>query len=91
MRKSELVEWGAEPDHIHFLIDLHPDNNISQLVKSLKSVSTKDIKAQFPTEYKATYWRGSGVWGRQKGIISCGGAPLDIVKQYVQNQAGVDA
>ena len=90
LRKSELVEWGAEPDHIHFLIDLHPDNNISQLVKSLKSVSTKNIKTKFPAEYKQTYWRGSGVWGRQKGIVSCGGAPLDIVKQYVQNQAGVE-
>lgn len=49
----------------------------------------KDIKAQFPFEYKQTYWRGNGVWGRQKGIVSCGGAPLDLVKQSVQNQTGV--
>ena len=88
--KCKLLEHGAEPDHIHFLVDLHPDNNISQLVKSWKSVSSKDVMAQFPAEYKKTYWKGRGIWGRQKAIVSCGGAPLDTIKQYVQNQAGVD-
>lgn len=87
--KSELLEWGVEPDHIHFLVSLHPDNNISQLVKSFKSVSTKVVIAKFPQEFQRTYSRGRSVWGRQKGIVSCGGAPLEIVKEYVRGQAGV--
>lgn len=88
--KSELMEWGVEPDHIHFLVSLHPDNNISQLVKSFKSASTKAVIDQFPNEFRATYWKGRSLWGRQKGIVSCGGAPLEIVKAYVRGQAGVD-
>lgn len=87
--KCALDEWGVEPDHIHLLVDLHPDNNISQLIKSFKSVSSKAVKEKFPNEYRKTYWRGSGVWGRQKGIVSCGGAPLEIVKEYVRGQSGV--
>jgi putative transposase len=87
--KSELLEWGGEPDHIHFLVSLHPDNNISQLVKSFKSVSTKAVIAKFPQDFQRTYRRGRSLWGRQKGIVSCGGAPLEIVKEYVRGQAGV--
>jgi len=88
--RSELLEWGVEPDHIHFLVSLHPDNNISQLVKSFKSASTKAVIAQFPEEFRKTYWKGRSLWGRQKAIISCGGAPLAIVMEYVKNQAGVE-
>jgi putative transposase len=68
---------------------MHPDNNISQLIKSFKSASTKAVIAQFPGEFRKTYWKGRSVWGRQKGIVSCGGAPLEIVKAYVCGQAGV--
>lgn len=56
--RSELLEWGVEPDHIHFLVSLHPDNTISQLVKSFKSASTKVVIAQFPVEFRKTYWKG---------------------------------
>ena len=87
--KSTLLEWGVEPDHIHFLVDMHPDNNISQLIKSFKSASTKAVITQFPGEFRKTYWKGRSLWGRQKGIVSCGGAPLEIVKAYVRGQAGV--
>ena len=87
--KSELVEHGAETDLVHFLIDLHPDNNISQLIKSFKSVTSKRIHQKFPTEFRQAFYRGNALWGRQKAVISCGGAPLDTVKRYVQNQADV--
>jgi putative transposase len=80
--KSSLIESGAEPDHIHLLIDLHPDNNISQLVKSLKSATSQMIQKEFPTEF-AKFYRGTSLWGRQKFIVSCGGAPLEIIQQYI--------
>jgi putative transposase len=84
------MEWGVEPDYIHFLVSLHPDNNISQLVKSFKSASTKAVIAQFPSEFRQTYWKGRSLWGRQKAIISCAGAPLATVMEYVKSQAGVE-
>jgi putative transposase len=83
--KSNILESGAEPDHIHLLVDLHPDNNISQLVKSLKSATSKMIQKEFPTEFLHTY-QGTALWGRQKFIVSCGGAPLEIIQQYIANQ-----
>ncbi len=83
--KSSIIESGAEPDHIHLLVDLHPDNNISQLVKSLKSATSQMVQKEFPAEFARSYW-GTSLWGRQKFIVSCGGAPLEIVQQYIANQ-----
>ncbi|MGL5719872.1 MAG: IS200/IS605 family transposase [Alphaproteobacteria bacterium] len=82
-KKCEILESGCELDHIHFLIDLHPDNNISILIKSMKSVTAQMILKEFPTEFRKTYKGGTSLWGRQKGIISCGGAPLETVKKYI--------
>lgn len=85
--KSFILESGAEPDHIHLLVDLHPDNNISQLVKSLKSATSQMIQSEFAAEFQSTY-PGTALWGRQKFIVSCDGAPLEIIQQYIaaQNQ-----
>lgn len=83
--KSEVLEGGAEADHIHLLIDLHPDNNISQLVKSLKSETSKMIQTEFESEFRAVYYK-TALWGRQKFIVSCGGAPLKSVQEYIKNQ-----
>jgi putative transposase len=83
--KSSILESGAEPDQLHLLVDLHPDNNISGLVKSLKSATSQMIQLEFATEFQKTY-RGTALWGRQKFIVSCGGAPLEIIQQYIASQ-----
>ena len=84
--KCEVLTSGSEPDHIHFLIDLHPDNNISQLIKSIKSVTSKTIRQEFPKRFTDFYRNKRALWGRQKFVVSVGGAPLEIVKQYIENQ-----
>lgn len=86
--QSTLTEFGSEPDHVHLLIDLHPDNNISDLVASLKSASSRVIRKEFKTEIDKVYWGKAKLWHDSKCIVSCGGAPLEIVKEYVQNQSG---
>jgi putative transposase len=86
--QSTLTEFGGEPDHVHLLIDLHPDNNISDLVASLKSASSRVIRKEFKTEIDQVYWGKAKLWHDSKCIVSCGGAPLEIVKEYVQNQSG---
>lgn len=51
--KCRLIEFSGEPDHIHLLIDFHPDNNLSVLVGSLKSASSRIIQKEF-SEHLAT-------------------------------------
>jgi putative transposase len=86
--QSVLTEFSGEPDHVHLLVDLHPDNNISDLVASLKSASSRVIRKEFKSEIDQVYWGKAKLWHDSKCIVSCGGAPLEIVKAYVQNQSG---
>ena len=86
--QSILTEFNGEPDHVHLLVDLHPDNNISDLVASLKSASSRVLRQKFKTEIDKYYWGKAKLWHDSKCIVSCGGAPLEIVKQYVREQSG---
>ena len=80
-RQCVLVEYGGEPDHIHLLVDLHPDNNISDFFGSIKSATSRILRQEFPTEVSKFY--RAGFWGRQKYYRSAGGAPLEKLKQYI--------
>jgi putative transposase len=86
--QSFLTEFNGEPDHIHLLIDLHPDNNISDLVASLKSASSRILRQEFKAEIDKVYWGKAKLWHDSKCIVSCGGSPLATVKEYIQNQSG---
>jgi putative transposase len=83
-----LSEFNGEPDHVHLLIDLHPNNNISDLIASLKSASSRVLRLEFKEDIDKVYWGKAKLWHDSKCIVSCGGAPLEIVKQYVQEQSG---
>jgi putative transposase len=83
-----LSEFNGEPDHVHLLIDMHPDNNISDLIASLKSASSRVLRLEFKEEIDKVYWGKAKLWHDSKCIVSCGGAPLEIVKQYIQEQSG---
>ena len=87
--QSLLSNCQGEPDHLHLLIDLHPNNNISNLVSSLKSASSRIIRKKYPQEIAKFYWgKNAKLWHDSKCIISCGGAPLEVIKEYLDNQSG---
>ena len=86
--KSNLEDCNGEPDHVHLLIDLHPDNNISDLIASLKSASSRILREKYKSTIDKYYWGKAKLWHDSKCIVSCGGAPLETVKQYIQNQSG---
>jgi putative transposase len=67
---------------------IHPDNNISQFVSSLKSASSRIIRSEFQEYLKQFYWKKEdpSFWTDAYCVISVGGASLETVKQYVQNQ-----
>ncbi|WP_414376458.1 IS200/IS605 family transposase [Synechococcus sp. H60.2] len=83
-----LIGFDGEPDHVHLLIDLQPDNNLSNLVSFLKSASSRILRQQFAEQLNQVYWGKAKLWHDSKCIVSWGGAPLEIVKRYIQNQSG---
>lgn len=84
-----LEEFNGEPDHVHLLIDLHPSNNISNLLAALKSSTSRILRRKYSDYIAQFYWgKKAKLWHDSKCIVSCGGAPLKIVKQYIQEQSG---
>ena len=84
-QKSELIEFGGESDHVHLLVDLSPDVAVSKLVNTLKTISSRLIRKEFAEHLNQFYWKPV-FWTGAYCVISSGGAPLDVLKQYIQNQ-----
>jgi putative transposase len=83
-QNAELTEFNGESDHVHLLVNFPPHLNLSKLINSLKGVSSRLLRKEFP-ELEKRYW-GGALWSRSYFAASCGGAPLEIIKQYVEQQ-----
>jgi len=87
---GSLLECNGEPDHVHLLISVNPKVQPSKLVNNLKTVSSRLIRKEF-SEHVNRVYRGKPVfWSRSYCILSCGGAPISVLKQYIQQQATID-
>ena len=82
---AELVEFEGENDHVHLLVNYPPKVSVSKLVNSLKGVSARLLrKKSYPTIVKCL-WGGS-LWSPSYFAGSCGGAPISIIRQYIEGQ-----
>jgi putative transposase len=78
----QVQEFNGEADHIHALIEYPPKLSISQIVNALKGVSSRRYgQAGYPKPYGK-----DALWSPSYFASSIGGAPLEILKQYIQNQ-----
>lgn len=80
-----LAACDGEDDHVHLLVEYPPTVQLSKLINSLKGVSSRLIRRDYP-DLKRKVWRGQHLWSPSYFAASCGGAPLSVVKQYVENQ-----
>lgn len=82
---AELVEFEGEGDHVHLLVNFPPKISISKLVGSLKGVSSRYIREKNYPEIRKKLW-GKHLWSPSYFAASCGGAPLEIIRQYIEQQ-----
>ena len=83
--ESQLVQMDGESNHLHLLVNYPPKVSVSSLVNSLKGVSSYVLRRQLPRIAKC-YWKNV-LWSPSYFAASCGGAPLDIIKRYIEQQA----
>ncbi|MFI2647459.1 IS200/IS605 family transposase [Micromonospora fulviviridis] len=81
----ELVEFNGESDHVHLLVNFPPTVAVSRLVNSLKGVSSRRLRQEFP-DLIDHYWRARRLWSGSYFAGSVGGAPLSVVRQYIDSQ-----
>ena len=82
--KIELVEWNHDKDHVHILFKGQPKTEISKFINAYKSASSRLLKKEFPV-IRQRLWKEM-VWSQSFCLLSSGGAPIDVVKQYIENQ-----
>lgn len=85
--ECELRETGWESDHVHLLVGYPPKVALSRLVNSLKGVSARRVRAADLPEVRGKLW-GAHFWSPSYCAVSCGGAPLETVKRYIEQQRG---
>jgi len=83
--ECELVEFNGENNHVHLLVNFPPKVALSKLVNSLKGVSSRRLRQEYP-ELVRHYWRAQRLWSGSYFAGSVGGAPLSIVRQYIEQQ-----
>ncbi|NCU18532.1 IS200/IS605 family transposase [Pallidibacillus pasinlerensis] len=79
-----LVEWNHDIDHVHILFKAHPNSELSKFINAYKSASSRLIKKHFP-QVKRKLWK-EYFWSRSFCLLTTGGAPIEVIKQYIENQ-----
>ncbi|MFM6986610.1 IS200/IS605 family transposase [Sphaerotilus sulfidivorans] len=87
---AELIEFNGERDHVHLLINYPPKVALSALVNSLKGVSSRLLRKEFGDFHPWLKRRGV-LWSPSYFAASCGGAPIEILRQYIEQQQAVPA
>lgn len=83
--EAVLVEFDGEQDHVHLLINYPPKVSVSKLVNSLKGVSSRLLRNKGYQSIQHALW-GKSLWSPSYFAGSCGGAPISIIRQYIENQ-----
>jgi putative transposase len=81
-KQVEVIEIEIMPDHVHLLCEVHPQYGIHRFMRLVKGRSSRMLRQEF----KSIKSRLPTLWTNSYFISTVGGAPLDIVKQYIENQ-----
>jgi putative transposase len=87
--KSKVTEFNGESDHVHLVISYPPDVEVSKLVNSLKTVSSRLIRKEFH-EHVNQFYNKPVFWTGAYFVASCGGVTLEQLKSYVEKQSSPD-
>lgn len=79
-----LEEWNHDKDHIHTLFRASPNSELSKFLNAYKSASSRLIKKEFP-EVKKKLWK-EYFWSKSYCLLTTGGAPIDVVRKYIESQ-----
>ncbi|MEC5212410.1 putative transposase [Polaromonas sp. CG_9.5] len=83
--EAELVEFDGEDGHVHLLVNYPPKVAVSNLVNSLKGVSSRLVRKKNYPSIQKKLW-GNALWSPSYFAGSCGGAPIAVIRQYIEQQ-----
>jgi putative transposase len=82
---AELQEFNDEANHVHLLVVFSPTVQISKFVRLLKGTSSRLLRQEIANHLERYLW-GEHLWSPSYFAGSVGGAPLSVLKTYIENQ-----
>jgi len=83
--EAELIEFEGEGDHVHLLVNYPPKLAVSKLVNGLKGVSSRLIRKKKYASIQNALW-GKSLWSPSYFAGACGGASLEVIRHYIEQQ-----
>jgi putative transposase len=83
--QAEIEELEVMPDHVHLLVNVDPQFGIHRLMKLIKGRSSRFLRQEFPVLKRKL----PSLWTNSYFVSTTGGAPLSIIKQYIEQQKHV--
>ena len=83
--ETEPVEFTGENNHVHPLVTFPPTVAPAMLVDSLKGVSSRRMRQNFP-DLARHHHRATKIWSGPYFAGSVGGAPSSAVRQCIEQQ-----
>lgn len=83
--EAQLIEMEGETEPVHLLVNYPPKIAISTLVNRLKGVSSRILRKDKP-DIAERYYYNRVLWSPSYFASSCGGAPIEIIRQYIEQQ-----
>jgi len=81
-RNAELIEIECDKDHVHVLVEVDPQYGIHKLVKQMKGRTSRILRQEFGI----LRTKLPSLWTNSYFVSTVGGAPLAVIKQYIDNQ-----
>jgi putative transposase len=78
----DLIEMEVMPDHVHLLVEVDPQFGINQAVRSVKGFSSHALRSEFASLKS----RLPSLWTNSYFVSTVGGAPLEVIRKYIENQ-----
>ena len=86
--KIEVLEWNHDQDNVHIFFKAQPKTELSKFINAYKSASSRVLKKEFPSIRKQL-WQDM-FWSRSFCLLSSGGAPIEVIRQYIKEQGSKD-
>lgn len=79
-----LEEWNHEEDHVHVMFRAKPSTEISKFINAYKSASSRLLKKEYP-DIREKLWK-EAFWSQSYCLMTAGGAPIEVIRQYIESQ-----
>jgi putative transposase len=79
-----LEEWNHDEDHVHVMFRAKPSTEISKFINAYKSASSRLLKKEYP-DIREKLWK-EAFWSQSYCLMTAGGAPIEMIRQYIESQ-----